>query len=225
MWELRNSVPGGVEMWASEVRAMTLYRGATVVKRPRAGDDQLDEALELMGEQSHAVLVSRKAQFVKGPITWAKLADVCIDALTRELANATAENTDDIYERAQLLHSRLEQRDSVKGARITRENRDGIMRVYDAARSLHQLVRLKSGELKPTFDLASQLTRFRQQWQRLGLEVTPSVLSLVQEAVAKVLLTGSDGMKIGFSRLLSYWVPPERSEERGEKVEFDDEDF
>jgi|EP00966_Prymnesium_polylepis_P337148 hypothetical protein len=209
-------------MWASEARARALYRG---MKRSRESSDQLDEALELLGEQSHAPLARRKAQFVKGPLTWAKLADLCIDILTRELADATAETVDDIYERAQQLHSRLEGRDAVKGARITRENRDGILRVYGAARSLHQLVRLKSGDLKPSFELASQLTRFRQQWHRLALEVTPAVLSLVQEAVAKVLTTGTDGERVAFSRLLAYWVPPERTEERGEKVEFDDDDF
>ena len=206
-------------MWASEARAQALYRG---VKRSRAGGDQLNEALELLGENGHAALARRKAQFVKGPLTWAKLADLVIEILTRELATVTVDTVDDIYEHAQLLHSRLEERDAVKGTRITRENRDGILRVYGAARSLDLLVRLKSGELKPTFELASQLTRFRQQWHRLGLEVTPAVLSLVQEAVAAVLLAGTDGEKVAFSRLLAYWVPPERSEERGEKVEFDD---
>ena len=216
-------------MWASEVRAQALlpYRGA---KRERGewGDSAVDEALELLSENRHDVLARKKARHVKGPLTWARIADGAVRTLTADLVGAgSGEDLQDAIARVQELHARMEARDASKLGRITREVRDGVVGLYGVASVLEEMAAVRDGKA-PSFETAGRAASLRGRWNRLGGGANAVVRQLVEACVAHVLTSSAtDGMKALYSRALSHWLPvsPAPQEPKGERISFDDDDF
>ena len=216
-------------MWASEVRAQALlpYRGA---KREHGewGDSAVDEALELLSENRHDVLARKKARHVKGPLTWARIADGAVRTLTADLVGAgSGEDLQDAIARVQELHARMEARDAWKLGRITREvvtawsgctawracwKRWPLCVTARPRRSrrrgaLHRCV-------GAGIDSEAARTRSFDSWSK---RASPHVLTS----------SATDGMKALYSRALSHWLPvsPAPQEPKGERISFDDDDF
>jgi hypothetical protein len=128
-------------MWPAEVMAQAL---ATPYRASTYSDAAVDEALRLLRpDLSFAELKKQRAQHVRGPLTWAKLAEGVGRAVGEELLHV--DEVDEIRHaaaHAARLRRRLAQRDASHGARVTLQTRELVIRVSEAAATLHQLASL-----------------------------------------------------------------------------------
>jgi hypothetical protein len=197
------------------------YRSA---KRPREerDTDPLERALELLEENDFSSLAHARFPKVKGALSWAKLGEYACDAIKRELVQARdGEDVDEAIEHARILESRLRARDGIKGARTTRELRDAIMNLAALTKALGEMAAIRSGTLAPNHDNGARSTVIRQKWVRLGLGDSPFAKRLMEETVATVLASNTNGgVKSLFNRAMATWLPSPSPTE-GTKVEWD----
>ena len=202
------------------------YRSSA--KRAR-DDDGLDRALELLETNDFSNLAhARFPSVVKGPLSWAKLGEYACNQIKRELANLhSEEELLEIAHAANVLQSRHHKRDTIKGARTTKELRDCIMKIASLLASLEEISGVRSGETTPTFEIASRATTLRQLYARLQIRDSQFIKTMVEQAVARVLASSSasPGLKSAFNRLLLHWLPPPpKTSSGGTKISFDSDD-
>ena len=162
---------------------------------------------------------------IRGPISWAKVGEFACNKIKINLAALRSEDDlCDVANHATILVSRLQARDSVKGARTTRELRDMILQIASLTKALTEVKRIHSGSLSPNFENASRASNIRQLWARLGIKDNLFVEELMEHTVATILASNATpGMKAAFTRLLLVWQPPPPSTE-GTKVQWDSDD-
>ena len=203
--------------WPSERRAAKLYRngGGEAFHGPA-----LEEALALLSHNDFQNLARRRATHVRGKLSWTRLAEGAARGIGSELAAARTDGeVDEAVERAEELRARLEARDALPGVRITAQTRHAVGQVARAARALDELRRVADGTLRPDHDTAARAGALRVRMRALGGE--GSARRLVEAAAAAVLGSGaSEGVKVGYTRALAAWLPPE--ERAGSAVEWDD---
>lgn len=199
-------------MWPSERHAVALpYRSASVPDT----FTYLDELLELLSVHDHSALLRRRATHVRGKLTWARLASLAVDLLSKKLIRGRE------VERALLLGERLAERDREKHARVTTETRDAIARLTFLARALAHATELLNGDT-PTELRVYSLLGLHQRWEALRRSLTLSasdarraratILALVQQAVGAVLQSDAHASLKGIaSKALSRWTPSEVS--------------
>ena len=197
-------------------------------KRRREEDsyEAFERALDLLSETDFANIAHASFPQIRGPVSWAKLGEFVCHEIKRSLAALhTEDDLRDAASHATVLFSRLQARDSVKGARTTRELRDTIMQIAAVMKALTEAHRIYSGSLTPNFESASRISTVRQLWARLGIKDNPWVKGLMEQVVAGVLASdATPGVKAAFNRLLLAWLPPPPSS--GTRVQWDsDDDF
>ena len=179
-------------------------------------------ALELM-ENNTPSLSRARFPAIKGPLSWARLGDFVCDAIRTQLSEA--QNEDDIAlaaSHARVLQGRLQARDRIKGARTTRDLRDTINATVALTAGLLEMVRIRSGDLRPDHDNGARAGVIRQRWVRLKLGTSPFVKQLMEQTVARVLAgSASAGVKALFNRALTHWLPPPPAPVDGTTVEWD----
>ena len=197
------------------------YRSGKRVREER-DTDHLERALELLEENDFSSLAHARFPKVKGALSWAKLGEYACDAIKRELVQARdGEDVHEAIEHARILESRLRARDSIKGARTTRELREAIMNLAALTKALGEMAAIRSGTLAPNHDNGARATVIRQKWVRLGLGDSPYVKKLMEETVATVLASNTNGgVKSLFNRAMATWLPSPAPTE-GTKVEWD----
>ena len=193
-------------------------------KRPREerDTDHLERALELLEENGYNSLAHTRFPPIKAPVSWASLGTYACDAIKRELVQARdGEDVDEAIEHARILESRLRARDGIKGARTTRELRDAIMNLAALTKALGEMAAIRSGTLAPNHDNGARSTVIRQKWVRLGLGDSPFAKRLMEETVATVLASNTNGgVKSLFNRAMATWLPSPAPTD-GTKVEWD----
>ena len=192
-------------------------------KRAREDDEtHLERALELLEENGYNSLAHTRFPQIKGPVSWAFLGAYACGAIKRELAQARdGEDFHEVLEHARILESRLRARDSIKGARTTRELRETIINLAVLTKGLGEMVAIRKGKLAPNHDNGARATVIKQKWVRLGLGDSPFVKKLMEETVATVLAgNASGGIKALFNRAMATWLPSPAPTE-GTKVEWD----
>ena len=217
-------------MWLTLARATALtYRSGA-----SSSAERLDEILELLSIQDHAVLARRHADHVQGKLTWAKLASLAAEMLAPDVLRGRQ------LDAALLLGTRLEERDAVKGARVTSELREAILKVVSLAKGLRTAAKLRDGA-EPTEARVYALLGLHTRWWALRrshfppVDVAP-VLALVQSAAGAVLQSGAAhaSLKGVATKALTTWTPDEAKEPPtkrsklgdgpGESVAWDDDD-
>ena len=208
-------------MWHAEYHALALdlgYSSSSKRSRPARhhSDAATDEALDLMEINDFSTLNKRRAQHIKGVLSWAKLAEVATNGVLRELLSCSSD--DDLHKAAQRateLRARLDVRDSVRGARTTNDARHQIHLVESVANTMRELKAVRDNKTTASYDTANRLLALRSKWSRL-LPNDPMVdrdnafvRSLVQNASASVLGAGSvsDGVKALYAKAVTQWTP------------------
>ena len=215
-------------------RCGEVYRSDGKGKRVREesfeDEDALEEALDLMSDNDFQNLAHKRARHIKGTLSWARLAD----GASRTVADQflTLRTDDDLrraVEHAQELYARLQERTGIPHARVTKDQREKINLLYAIATALSELVRVKSGNLKPDYDTAGRASTLRQRYRQLGGGEQPFVRQLMEQVVSKVLATSTSGaVKAVYNRALSHWLPtpPVPASSEGTQVQWDsDDDF
>jgi hypothetical protein len=192
--------------------------------REEDGDEALDRALDLLEGTDFTHIAHTPFPQIRGPVSWAKIGDFACDKIKQNLATIRSEDDlRDVASHAIILFSRLQSRDNVKGARITRELRDTVMQIVSLTKSLTEVQRIYVGSLPPSFENASRATMIRQLWARLHIKDSLWLTGLMENTVATVLASNaSPGIKAAFNRLLMAWLPPPPS--AGTKVQWDSDD-
>ena len=208
------------------------YRGAKRGREHASSSDALHETLELLAVNDYNDLSRARPRFVKGSLTWARLATSASAAIAHQLLSVRSDQAlEEAVENVRELMHRMETREGVPGARITKEIREQITLLFKVAATLSDLQGIAAGR-KPTEDAAGRTTALRMLWNRLGGDDNPLVSDLITEAVAKVLASSAPSyVKSLFNRSLTHWLPspPAGSaspSSQGTKVSFDsDDDF
>ena len=142
-------------------RCGEVYRSDGKGKRVREesfeDEDALEEALDLMSDNDFQNLAHKRTRHIKGTLSWARLAD----GASRTVADQflTLRTDDDLrraVEHAQELYARLQERTGIPHARVTKDQREKINLLHGTATALSELVRVKSGNLKPDYDTAGR---------------------------------------------------------------------
>ena len=215
-------------MWSAWTHAASLpYRGA-----------QLDELLQLLEENDYENLRHARAEHVKGPMTWARLAGLAVDRIRRPLLRGERDAEDD----AETLEQRLAARDASTSSRVTGELRARIEQLVRVGKGVHATRELAEGAT-PTEELVGLMLGLRQRWFALrGDEAVDKkwLVDLVSQAAARVLQSNAHGALKGLAgRAVTQWAPPAPpapaaslkrprlgEEGGGEKVTWDsDDDF
>ena len=188
------------------------YRSAGK-KRARDGEetfdqDALDESLDLLAENDYTNLARERARYIKGSLTWARLASGASNTIRLQLLSVRSDQALDVaVENARELMHRMETREGVNGARITKEIRERINLLAKVAVTLRDLRRIVSGD-KATDDAAGRATMLKQRWNLLDGGENVWVRDLMTKAVAKVLASSAPGhVKSMFNRALQHWLP------------------
>jgi hypothetical protein len=212
-------------MWPARARAaqLTHYRSS------RKGFDVAaqDEALELLAPSySYDQLLRASPRHIpRGTkLTWTKLAAGVADALAHDLtALHDAAGLEAVSERASLLAERLQQRDDVKGARVTTQVRDRIRLVCMTTATLVHLVAVGAGKREPSEGSAHDALSLRHRWRKLGGSGDAWARGVVERAVGRALTSGVAGsVKSLFTKALEHWTPSANVvHERGERIEWD----
>ena len=153
----------------------TPYRGG---KRGRE-DETLYEVFQLLQDNDFSNLARKQPQFYKGAMSWAKLAEFAVDAVSLYLQNLASDKDVRVaLDSARKLASLLEIRDSIRGARVTAELRHQIGLLNRSASTLDELISTKDGKRDPSIEMAGRAVSLRQYLSRLGcLPITPYVVS------------------------------------------------
>jgi len=176
-------------MWPAHARAaqLTRYRSSHKVFDVAAQD----EALELLAPSySYDQLLRASPRHIpRGTkLTWTKLAAGVADALAHDLtALHGAAGLDAVSERASRLAERLQQRDAVKGARVTTQVRDRIRLVNTTAATLALFAEVGAGKREPSEGVAHDALSLRQRWRRLGGDGHAWVRDVLERAVGRAL--------------------------------------
>ena len=192
------------------------YRSAGNIagkKRGRDGEetfdqDALHETLELLQENDYSSLAHARARYIKGSFTWARLALGASNTIKHQLLSVRSDEAlDAAVDNARELMHRMEAREGVHGARITKEIRERINLLSKVAVTLRDLQRIVSGD-KVTDDAAGRATVLKQRWNLLDGGENAWVRDLMTKAVAKVLASSAPGhVKSMFNRALQHWLP------------------
>ena len=212
-----------------------VYRSDSKGKRVREeesfeNEEGLEEALDLMSDNDFQNLANKRARHIKGTLSWARLAD----GASRTIADQflTLRTDDDLrraVDHARELHARLQERTGIPHARVTKDQRERINLLHAIAIALSELIRVRSGSLKPDYDTAGRASTLRQRYRQLGGSEQPFVRQLMEQVVSKVLATSTSGaVKAVYNRALSHWLPslPVPASSGGTQVQWDsDDDF
>ena len=187
---------------------LALDRALALVYR---GSPRLVEALDLLAENSYEALRRKRAALLTGPLTWARVCAVAIEALAKAFLHGGVDSALAACEDAHLLAKRLRERDQHVNARVTAGQRRLIGWLEAVARCFEAAAAVRDGTVD---DLAvlSIAGALRMRWYALRREMGSEaesdwVLTLVQEAVGRVLSSGSDGARAMATRVLAAWVP------------------
>jgi hypothetical protein len=203
------------------------YRSGGKRAREESETQHLESVLDILETNDFSTIAHTRFPKVKGTLSWAKLGEYACDAIKRELAAVRDESDlQEAMEHAKALQSRLRVRDNVKGARTTNQLRDAINNLAALTQALFEMIRIRSGALKPDHDNGARATVIKQKWVRLSLGDSPWAKRLMEETVAFVLASNaSGGVKSLFNKAVASWLPsPAPSAMDGEKVIWDSED-
>ena len=89
------------------------------------GSPRVDEALDLLRENSYEALQRRRSKFIGGKLTWASVCGVAVGAIAKGLLG-DLDKALDAGEDAHTLAERLAERDRQSHARVTAEQRRRI---------------------------------------------------------------------------------------------------
>ena len=119
----------GAEQSSPKHARRRTYRSS---KRARVedADEALENALDLLRDNDFTNISHQSFPEIRGPVSWAKVGEFACYRMKRRLAVVRSEDElRDVAGHADALLSRLHTRDSVKGARTTRELRDTIVQI------------------------------------------------------------------------------------------------
>ena len=216
--------------WPSAKRARQL---STAAARYRSSFDidAIDEGLSLLALGTKA-LKKHKPKHVRGPMTWAKIAEGVANAVGEALVNAT--DRDEVKEaaaRAAKLDKRLRQRDASRDGRVTKQTRELIQLVCNAAASLLHLVLLIQNHsddslARTSLDdggkALSMYSRMVKLHERYGGSIVFS-RRLLERAVGLVLASNAhEGVKSLYFKALERWPAAPSAFVDGTSVQWDD---
>ena len=185
---------------------------------------QCDAALELMEKQRSEELEGADFQAFNGrKKSWQELAQGCITYMARLLVQLRS--VQDVKERADLLHHRLESRRS-QGVRTTLPTQDAIQLLHSASTTILDLQKLIAGGQVQNVDRTLTLCMgIRRQYLAVA-ELSPetptrvdALQALVKGAIQKLLGVQSQmqGTRALAERALAQWTAAP-AVQRGERV-------
>ena len=160
-------------------------------------------------------LKKHKPKYVRGPMTWAKIAEGVANAVGEALLNAT--DRDEVKEaaaRAAKLDKRLRQRDASRDGRVTKQTRELIQLVCSAAAALLHLVLLIQNHsdeslARTSLDDGGKALSIYSRMVKLHERYGGSIVfsrRLLERAVRLVLASSAhDGVKSLYFKALERW--------------------
>ena len=176
----------------------------------------MDEALELLRKNDYHELLRSKANFIRGPLTWASVCAVAVATVAAGLLDGALDKAIDVADDAHTLAERLRERDQNSSARVTAQLRQRIGMLDGLASCFEAAVALRDGG-PIEFEALGRLVALRTRWfalrREMGSEAESDwVVALVQAAVGKVLTSDAGaGAKNMASRALAAWVATDPS--------------
>ena len=219
-------------MRALECAAFLAYRGA---------NDMVQEALELLRINDHATLLKASTTLVRGPLTWARVAELVLTHVARALLDGGETRAIVATLQAADLGSRLATRDASPTARVTHKLRSRIEMVVRAGAAVRATVQLREGVV-PTEDRVGKLVALKMRWYRLREEFGEGEMEESDVEWVRAIALGacghvlshpeahSGGLKAMAARAAAAWAaeaeagpPASKKAKVGEAVPWDDD--
>ena len=202
----------------------------------RGANDRIQEALELLRINDHAALLKASSTHVRGPLTWARVAELVLTHAARALLDGGETRATVATHQARDLESRLATRDASPTARVTQKLRARIELVVRAAAALGATIQLREGVV-PTEDRVGKLVALKMRWYRLREEFGEGEMEESDVEWVRAIALGAcghvlshpeadGGLKAMAARAAAAWAadPPASKNARvGEAVPWDDD--